>query len=575
MTLEFYQIFIQMRYLLVFALTLFCLFSQAQNKYWVFLSDKGADIHHLLESPEKYLSKDAIIRREARNIPVSYTDLPLNPAYTQTLKDAGFNIINSSKWLNALVIEGDDCDLEKLKQWTFIKSVQFVKSIHTSSNKDEYESVEPLNSIDKGNTYDYGKASLQNNMINIAALHSRGINGKGVRVAVFDGGFPGVDTIAAFDSLRKQGRLIAAYDFVDGDEDPFHASSHGTHVLSTIAANLPGKIVGTAPEVSVIIGRTEQTASETQQEEHNWVAAMEWADSIGVDIIHTSLGYTEFDDDNQSYTYKDMDGDQSIISRAADRAAAKGIIVTSSAGNEGSGRWRYISAPCDGDSVLCVGAVDRYRKRARFSSIGPSSDGQVKPDVVAMGTQVTVASPYGGLSSAQGTSFSAPIVAGLVACLVQAHPDRDRMDIVQAIRLSGDQYTLPDEEYGYGIPDAAFADSLLSSVKDLSTVNIQIAEKPQREIKVETTKVEDKKVEFTDSPQTVFDLSDNTLSVKTDGNFRRVIIMFGKQTVMLNDRYIDFDPRKVEFDLRYLIPGEYYLHVETDDYTENIKFNKG
>ncbi|RMG21996.1 MAG: hypothetical protein D6730_17230, partial [Bacteroidetes bacterium] len=420
---------------------------------------------------------------------------------------------------------------------------------------------------------DYGQASLQNEMINIPALHEKGFTGRGVRIALFDAGFRDAHRMQAFDSLRKDGRLLAFYDFVaNSDSSLFHADDHGTEVMSTIVANLPGQMIGTAPHASVVLCRTEDASSETRQEEYNWVRALEWVDSIGVDIIHTSLGYHDFDRPEEDYAYSDLDGNTAVISRAADMAAAKGILVTTSAGNEGVSRWRHITAPCDADSVLCIGSVNKSGKYSSFSSIGPTADNRIKPDVVAMGSRTTVFTSGDRLTQSDGTSFSAPIVAGMVACLKQAHPNRSHLDIIQAVRLSADQYLFPDEKYGYGIPDAAKADSLLSHVQDLSTVQIVMAEKPRRgKPRVKPQQME---VAFTAHPRSKVDIQPHRLLVQTEGSavIEEVYLQYGKQKLTFDPADIQISASKAAFNTDYLLRGKtpYYLYIKTDQYEERI-----
>jgi subtilisin family serine protease len=238
--------------------------------------------------------------------------------------------------------------------------------------------------------------------------------------------------------------------------------NHGMNVMSIISGNLPGRYLGAAPQVSLALARTEDTRSETNQEEDHWLAAVEWADSLGADQIQSSLGYSTFDSGQMSYAYPEMDGNTTIVTRAADMAAARGILVVNSAGNEGNMAWRRISAPCDGDSVLCVGAIDPDGEVARFSGVGPSYDGRIKPAVCALGVRTWVINASGGVGNGSGTSFSAPLISGLAACLRSAHPHRSSMDIVDAIRRSADRYSHPDSLYGYGLPNACKADSILT-----------------------------------------------------------------------------------------------------------------
>ena len=550
---------------------------QAQERFWVFFTDKGAAVESRLESPEAFLSNQAISQKSEKGIAITASDLPVNPAYLEALKARNLDVVGTSRWLNAAIVDAPFARREEVETLVFVTGTRKVHTLVSNRSAtgplDFKEWLGRLRTMGDQDKFDYGESSLQNTMINIQALHNKGFSGRGVRVALFDSGFDGVDTVDVFDSLWVQKRVIAWYDFVDHDTTVFRSDSHGTQVLSTIAANLPGQMIGTAPHASFILCRTEDARSETQQEEHNWVAAMEWADSIGVDVIHSSLGYAEFDDAEESYSYKDMDGKTAIITRAAALAARKGIIVTTSAGNQGTDSWRYITAPCDADSVLCVGAVTRTGKRSVFSSFGPTSDGRVKPDVVALGSNTTVASPRNYITSSQGTSFSGPIIAGLAACLRQAHPKRSNIDIIQAVRLSADQYNFPDDEYGYGIPDAGKADSLLSKEKDLSSVVIDMTEKPLRG--APRVPKEEKKTVFASKPRSAVNVSANAVTVNTgNASLNQVEIIYGKQKVTLDPADLVRTGNQLTINSRYLIPGEYYLRIVTSEYEENVKFSK-
>ncbi|MEM6261807.1 MAG: S8 family serine peptidase [Bacteroidota bacterium] len=556
--------------LLTWLLAAACLNTQAQDRVWVFFSDKGTDVAEKLQQPEQFLSPEALERRYSLGIGVDESDLPVATAYAQAVRANSQQLLLTSRWMNAAAVEASAEQISRIEALPFVTSTRPVGKLKLTRTGKTYGPLARGMNQHAVGPFDYGDATMQNEMLNVPAMHERGLTGKGVRMALFDSGFDAVDTLDAFDSLWINKQIIGYYDFVDGDTTVFREDSHGTQVLSTIAANLPGEIVGTAPHASFILCRTEDAGSETQQEEHNWVKAMEWVDSLGVDIIHTSLGYSEFDDEEENYTYESMDGNTAIISRAADVAASKGIIVTTSAGNEGRGSWKYITAPCDADSVICVGAINKFGKRSSFSSFGPASDGRVKPDVVALGSRTTVVSPRNYTTSSDGTSFSGPLVAGMVACVRQAHPKRTNMDIVQAIRLSGDQYNTPDGEYGYGIPDAMFADSLLANVDDLSTVKIEDEVKPERGKPKE--KPVEKPIVFTDNPQSKVIVSGGTLTVMTTSTIQEVQIMYGKQKVLLPPKSMNVSDNNAVFKTNFLQEGEHYVKIKTGSYTENVKF---
>jgi serine protease AprX len=551
----------------------------AQQKMWVFFSDKGNEVAEKMAHPEDYLSPQALERRAQNDIPFDENDLPVARDYVEELKIHSLGVVSTSRWLNAAVVElPEDCR-EEVEALCFVTGLRPVSSLSTARSGDPQDVGDIVTAyphyVTANTPLAYGESETQNKMLNIMPLHAKGFTGKGVRIALFDSGFAGADTIDAFDSLWANNRILHYWDFVDNDSAVFREDSHGTNVMSTIGANIPGEMVGMAPHASFILCRTEEARRETRQEEHNWVKAMEWVDSLGVDIIHTSLGYSEFDTEAESYTYDEMDGNTTIVSRAADMAARKGILVTTSAGNEGSGSWRHITAPCDGDSVLCVGSVNKDGVWSRFSSIGPSADGQVKPDIVAMGSRTTVASPRNYITRSDGTSFSGPLIGGLVVCLKQAHPNRSNMEIIRAVQLSADQFPFPDERYGYGIPDAAFADSLLSNVEDLSQVSRDdIEEKPQRGRKPVATVKPEKVIVFTDNPQTQVSLEGKTLKISSSSLIRKVEIMRGSQKVVFNPKNVEIGTQEATFDISYLLPGEHYLNIKTAEYEENVKFNR-
>ncbi|MCB9246207.1 MAG: S8 family serine peptidase [Flavobacteriales bacterium] len=308
-----------------------------------------------------------------------------------------------------------------------------------------------------------GHSRLQLGMLGLDSFHKEGYTGLGVRLALFDAGFENLDSLAPFEELRN-GRLLVVKDFVDGDTDVYDAHPHGMQVLSIAGIYYPDSLIGAAPGATFILARTEDAGSETHLEEFNWVAALEWADSIGVDIIHSSLGYSVFDTLQGDYKYADMDGKSTIITKAAEMAYSRGIFITNSAGNEGAKPWFYITAPCDGPNVLCVGALDSFEQVADFSSRGPSADGRVKPDVMAMGRNTSFLHTDGYIRRGNGTSFSGPIIAGMVACLKQKWPDTPNDRLLRAIRMSGDRYTNPDSAYGFGLPNVWRVDSILNEM---------------------------------------------------------------------------------------------------------------
>lgn len=436
----------------------------AENYYRLYLTDKNYNTFSI-DKPEEFLSQQALDRRLRQNIEINNSDLPISKTYLDSLQKMGLKIHSKSNWLNTVVVFTTDQDLiDTINNIGFVKSTEKSTSrMNTSSHKRFLEKKDFSTSTKINDPVDYGNATTQISMLNGYTLHQNGFSGQGKTIAVIDGGFYNVDLLPAFDSLWSNGQILGTKDFVDGDNQVFDASSHGMKVLSTMGANIPGELVGTAPKANYWLLRSEETASEYSIEEDNWVAAAEFADSIGVDIITSSLGYTEFDDTTQNYNYSDMDGNTTFITQAADIAASKGILVVNSAGNSANDPWKYISAPADGDSVLTVGAVDAFEVYASFSGQGPTFDGRIKPNVVAMGYQAAVQDIDGMITFANGTSFSAPIIAGMAACLWQYYPDLNNMQIIRKIEESAHQYSNPDYKMGYGIPNFGKAANLTNT----------------------------------------------------------------------------------------------------------------
>jgi subtilisin family serine protease len=446
------------------------LFSQvAEDRYRLYLSDKENNSFSL-ESPEEFLSTESIQRRIKQNISIIENDLPVSNYYIDSLKNLGFRILNKSKWLNTVVVYSTDQQLiDTITSYGFIKSKN--KSFVNLDSKSYLDLLKNQNfDAYSSDNVNYGNGTTQISMINGHALHQNGYQGQGITIAVIDGGFEGANTLPAFDSLWQNNQILGTRDFVDGDNEVFDASDHGMKVLSTMGANIPGSLVGTAPKANYWLLRSEKTDDENSIEEDNWAAAAEFADSLGIDIITSSLGYTEFDKEYQNYSYNDLDGNSTFITKAADIAASKGILVVNSAGNLGNDAWKYISAPGDGDSVLTVGAVDAFASIAYFSGLGPTYDGRIKPNVCAMGVQSAVQSLDGNITVSNGTSFSTPIIAGMTACLWQRHPELNNMEIIKKIEESAHQYSTPDNIMGYGIPDFAKAAELLNAT-NVSIIN--------------------------------------------------------------------------------------------------------
>lgn len=438
-------------------------FHSKADTYAVYFKDKGENLV-MLNNPALFLSEASIERRRVQGIGVFESDLPISRIYTDSIKKYPLLTLQSSKWLNCMLIETNDINaIQQIKVLDFVKDVKLVKSNHTAfqkKTKDLEVNGEQISLAFSSPNF-YGLSDNQNRMIKVDYLHKKGFMGEGVKVAVFDVGFRNANNIAGFADMFATGRYLGSWDMVDQEENVFDNGGHGTACLATMAAFEEGRFIGTSPKASYALFRTEDEKSETLVEEYNWVFAAEFAESGGAQVFTTSLGYTTFDDPATSHTYQDLDGNTTPISVASNVAARSGIIVVTSAGNEGAGSWYYISAPADADSVLAIGAVKSNREIARFSSKGPNSKGRIKPDVCAQGERATVYLPDGSTIQSNGTSFSGPILAGAMTCLRQAFPSIRNLNLYDAVRSSAHLFKSPNDSFGYGIPDMAVAYLLL------------------------------------------------------------------------------------------------------------------
>ncbi len=468
-----------MRPLLLLSGLLAILSSSAQTApatYWVQFTDKGGTPYSL-SAPEAYLSPRAIARREAQGIAIDSLDLPVDPAYINALLAAGqFNLHNVSRWFNAVtIISTDTLALDTIQLLPFVQDMRILQDGRPREPRSfgKFPYTEKAD-IEIGGTYAsiYGASLRQVSMMNAHLLHRHGnARGEGMLIGILDSGFDQADSLAAFGDLRDRDGIVFSEDLVAHDGDVYGDHWHGRSVLSVIAGHLPGKLMGIAPNVNVALLRTEDAGTEYLVEEDNWVSGAERADSLGCDVLNTSLGYTTFDDSTQDHSYADLDGLTTRISIAAGIAAQKGMIPVNSAGNSGSSDWHYISAPADGVGILAVGAVNDDRVVASFSSRGPSVDGRVKPDVSAVGWG-TIGLGFDGTDIARinGTSFSGPLVAGGVTCLWQLHPDKNAQEVMDAVRRSASYFDQPNDSIGYGIPDLWRAHLLLGG-EDLTALS--------------------------------------------------------------------------------------------------------
>lgn len=419
-------------------------------KYRISLKDKAAT-EYSLKKPEKYLSAKAIERRRKQNLPIDSTDLPVCRKYIDEIRKQGVKIVVTGKWDNFVTVSCNDTTLiDRIAALPFVLSTEKVwisSGAGKPSMATERDSVLNQPTIHPDSIY--GRAITQIQMSNGDKLHEAGFKGQGMTIAVIDAGFHNVDKITAMQNIR----ILGTKDFVNQQADIFAESSHGMSVLSCIGMNRPDIMTGTAPEASFWLLRSEDEYSEHLVEQDYWSAAVEFADSVGVDVINTSLGYYSFDDKSKNYKYRDLDGRHALMSRQASHIADKGMILVCSAGNSGAGSWKKITPPGDADNVLTVGAIDKRAVLATFSSVGNTADHRVKPDVVAVGVGSDVIRTDGNQGRANGTSFSSPIMCGMVTCLWQACPTLTAKEVIELVRRSGDRAGFPDNIYGYGVPD--------------------------------------------------------------------------------------------------------------------------
>ena len=436
--------------LLVFALNI-CLGTFAQFtpedtlKYRISLKDKAAT-DYSLQKPEMYLSKKSIERRKRQGLEIDSTDLPVCKKYVDAIRKKGVHVLVTGKWDNFVTVSCNDSMLiAEIAGLPFVRSTERVwRGVAKRASERDSLINKPLRTDSL-----YGPAITQIKMSHADRLHEAGFKGQGMTIAVIDAGFHNVDKIEAMKNIN----ILGTRDFVNPEADIYAESSHGMSVLSCMAMNQPNVMIGTAPEASYWLLRSEDEYSENLVEQDYWAAAIEFADSVGVDLVNTSLGYYSFDDPTKNYRYRDLNGHYALMSREAAKAADKGIVVVCSAGNSGSGSWKKITPPGDAENVITVGAVNKYGVLAPFSSVGNTADGRVKPDVVAVGLGSDVMGTDGNLRHANGTSFSSPIMCGIVACLWQACPELTAKEIIELVRRSGDRAVFPDNIYGYGIPD--------------------------------------------------------------------------------------------------------------------------
>jgi hypothetical protein len=445
---------------------IFDAFAQTKYKYLVLLKDKDSSPYSV-NSPLFYLSQKAIDRRFKQGITIKTSDLPPNPTYISSIQQTGATVIYKSRWMNAVLVEATETQKNKILALPSVKGIEFnrpLKQVSQTSAKDKF-------SVENTESLNYGDAAAQIQLLGADMMHNQGFHGEGMLVALLDDGFLNVNTSACLQHLVQQNKIVKVYDFVDNDNAVYSQGGHGTAVLSTMAGYIDNQMISPAFGASVALFRTEDIFSETPLEEANWLFAAEMADSLGVDIISSSLGYSTFDNSAYNYTPAMMNGKTALSTRAADLASERGIVVVVSAGNSGNDpSWQIITAPSDADSVLAIGAVTRTGNYATFSSRGNSADGRTKPDVVAVGSGTALCNTSGIAVRSDGTSFSAPLVAGLVAGFWQANPHLTAQEVTRCIRKSGHQFASPTIQLGYGYANFSRANTIAQNEFSISAI---------------------------------------------------------------------------------------------------------
>lgn len=440
-----------MKHLFMLLIFVACsLTSNAQEqvyKYRIYLTDKQGSSFEL-NNPITFLSPKAIERRAKQGLSVDESDLPVSKLYVKKIEKLGFKIILTGKWENFVTISTNKRErIKKVKKLPFVKDVKLVWQ--GAEMPETTSRMKVKNCLDRRKDCYYGAFQEAIALTNVDKLHDKGFSGEGMTIAVIDAGYQNMDVIESMSNIN----VLGTKNFVTADENVFEYHSHGLSVLSCMAMNRPYYMVGTAPKASYWLLKSEDVASESLIEQDYWTAAIEFADSVGVDLVNTSLGYNVFNNSEDNYRLRDLDGARSLISRQASKVADKGIVLVCSAGNTGADSWKKITVPADAFNVITVGAVDKDGVLATFSAVGNTADGRVKPDVVAIGVDLNVMYPDGTINEINGTSFASPTICGMVACLWQSLPQLTAKQIINLVRSTGDRSDYPDNIYGYGIPN--------------------------------------------------------------------------------------------------------------------------
>lgn len=500
--------------------------SQTRYKYLVLFKDKNSSPYSI-NQPLNYLSQRAIDRRFKQGITVKESDLPPNPSYITAIQQTGATVIYKTRWMNGALVEATEIQKNTILGLPFVKGIEFNRALKQVRVRNAFDKFE----VEKTTDLNYGDATAQIQMLGVNTMHNQGYHAENQLIAVLDDGFYNVNNSACLQHLFTNNRVLKVYDFVDNDATVYAQGGHGTAVLSTIAGYIDNQMIAPAFEASFALFRTEDVATETRLEEANWLFAAEMADSLGADVINTSLGYSTFDDPSENYTTAQMDGKTALCTRAADLAAERGMVVVISAGNSGNSSWGIITAPADADSVLAVGAVNRSGVYASFSSRGNTADGRIKPDVVAVGSQTALCNTSGFASTSNGTSFSAPLISGMVAGFWQANPHLTAAEVLSCIRKSGHQFSSPTIQLGYGKGNFVRADSVanaefpVSSIApDNQLVSVEILPSTQSEIKIKfSNTLINNQLRFTLIDQTAKQIVFQETSILTQNTLSKIV----------------------------------------------------
>jgi len=528
--------------LLLFIITVHAAEAQT-NQYFIFFKDKTGTPFSVTE-PSQFLSERSIARRQKQNIAITQEDLPVNPAYVSEVKSAGAVPYLTSRWWNGVLVDADAAIAGNINALPFVNGMVMI-----APGKKNTSGRENSRRQKKNSSADQPVNQIQLQQIGLDEMHSMGYRGEGIRIAIFDSGFLGVNLSAPFSLLFSENRIKQTFNFVSNHTGVYQADNHGTEVLSVMAAITPGVYTGGAHKAEYLLYLTEDVSSEYRIEEYNWTFAAERADSAGADVINSSLGYYEFDDATMDYLKSDLNGNKAVVTRAARKAVEKGMIVVTSAGNEGGNSWKTVTPPADADGILAVGSVTSAGALSGFSSLGPTADNRIKPDVVAMGSATSVVKSNGVPGTANGTSLSSPLIASLAAGVLQAFPTLGAQQIYEAIINSADQASRPDNLLGYGLPHFRAINNYIESLEEEKSISIYPNPVSGDSIQIKLKLVSDSPLQIT-----IFD---------SQG---KLVEEFSEQINWLNN--------PLTYDLSRLQAGLYLMQVKTGNQFATLKFVK-